>query len=85
MKTRVKIVMACCLLHNLIHQWNLEDDLFREAFNEMVEDDDLVDEEDQDIEADYVVGPSDVDMQFVIDFRERLSKDMWEARGPRRV
>ncbi|XXG85348.1 hypothetical protein AAC387_Pa11g0442 [Persea americana] len=85
MQTQVKIVVACCVLHNFIRQWNLEDDLFRIAFNEMMEEDDVVDEEDQDIEADNVGGPSNVDKQFMTGFREQLSKDMWKARGPRRV
>ena len=51
----------------------------------MVEEDDLVDEEDQDIEADNVGGPSDANKQFMTGFRKQLSKVMWEARGPMRV
>ena len=42
-------------------------------------------EEDHDIKVDNVGGPSDADKQFMTGFREQLSKDMWEARGPRRV
>ena len=62
---------------------NLADDLFKEALNEMMEEDDLVDEQYQDIEGDNVASPSDVDKQFMMDFREQLSKDMLEARGRR--
>ena len=83
MKTQVKIVVACCVLHNFIHRWNHEDDLFVNAFNEMMNDDDLDDEKNHDIQEDNIGGPCDVDRQFMADFREQLSKGMWEARGPR--
>ena len=46
MKIKVKIIVACCLLHNFIRRWNLENNLFRNALNETMEEDDLVDEED---------------------------------------
>ncbi|RWR83447.1 putative nuclease HARBI1 [Cinnamomum micranthum f. kanehirae] len=74
--TQVKIVVACCVLHNFIRQWNVEDDLFQEALNEMMEEADLNDERYQDIEGNNVGGPTDVDKQFMTDFREQLSKDM---------
>ncbi|RWR83784.1 putative nuclease HARBI1 [Cinnamomum micranthum f. kanehirae] len=83
-KTQVKIVVACCVVHNFIHRWNIDDELIREALNEMMEEADLNDEQNHDIEEDIVAGPSDADRQFMIDFRENLSKDMWEARGGRR-
>lgn len=50
MKTQVKIVVACCILHNFIRQWDLEDDLFWNVLNEVMEEDDLIDEENQAIE-----------------------------------
>ena len=79
-KTQVKIIVACCVLHNFIHQWNVEDELFEAAWNEMMEEDDRADEQYQDSEEDNVAGPSDADNQFMIDFREQISKDMWQAR-----
>ena len=75
----------CYVLHNFICQWNVEDELFQEALNEMMEEGDHSDELYQDIERDNVGGPTDEDKQFMTDVREQLSKDMWEARGPRRV
>ncbi|XXG82524.1 hypothetical protein AAC387_Pa10g0452 [Persea americana] len=80
-KTQVKIVVACCVVHNFICRWNLYDELFKEALNEMMEDVDINDEQDHDIEEDNVAGPSDADRQFMTNFRENLSKDMSEARG----
>ncbi|RWR76298.1 putative nuclease HARBI1 [Cinnamomum micranthum f. kanehirae] len=80
-QTQVKIVVACCVIHNFIRQWNLDDELLKEALNEMMEEADLNDEQDHDIEEGNVAGPSDVDKKFMTYFRENISKDMWEARG----
>lgn len=37
-KTQVKLVVACCILHNYIRQHNLDDKMFVEAMNESIQD-----------------------------------------------
>lgn len=65
--------MACCVLHNYSCHWNIEDELFQKAFNEMMEEDDLVDERDQDGGEDNLVGPNNADKPFMTDLREQLT------------
>ncbi|RWR86423.1 putative nuclease HARBI1 [Cinnamomum micranthum f. kanehirae] len=58
-KTQAKIVVACCVLHNFIRQWNLDDAIFHEAMNETLEDVDMGDELNDNQPENNILGPYD--------------------------
>lgn len=43
-KAPTMIIVANCVLYNFIWHWNIEDELFEEALNEMMEENVLADE-----------------------------------------
>ncbi|RWR97442.1 putative nuclease HARBI1 [Cinnamomum micranthum f. kanehirae] len=80
-KTQAKIVVACCVLHNFIRQWNLEDAIFHEAMNETLEDVDMGDELNDNRPENNILGPNDANRNYMIQLRESIAEEIWAARG----
>lgn len=76
----MKIVVACCVLHNFIRQWNLDDVMFREAINESLEDENMGDEQNDNQLGNGVLGPTDADRYYMTQLRESIMEEMWAAR-----
>uniref|UniRef100_A0A803MUC8 DDE Tnp4 domain-containing protein n=1 Tax=Chenopodium quinoa TaxID=63459 RepID=A0A803MUC8_CHEQI len=77
-RTHGRIVMACCLLHNLIRKFMPTDDINEDELNES--DDDS--ESDSDDEREFITSVATSD--HWTNFRNKLAQDMfndWRARG----
>ncbi|RWR96010.1 putative nuclease HARBI1 [Cinnamomum micranthum f. kanehirae] len=74
LNTQAKIVVACCVMHNYIKQWNYNDELEEGSVLEMDVDENI------NVEEDTEVGsvPSDANTRFACALRDAIAQQMWD-------
>ena len=75
LKTQAKIVVACCVMHNYIKQWNYIDEIEEEHAQEMGVDKDMEAEEGGEVGS----GSSDADSRFAYELRDAIAHQMWDG------